>query len=181
MKNLKTVTQVFAGGKWLPAGSPLPGDLPNFDYEKHAAKGLIEDAGGDEIRNPTAQVEVPEVGTELERLHRELQEAQHERDGLRAEHDRLTETHRALGEQLGKVRDSANADAASFGQRWEALEAQLAEAQASLQAAQQERDELTARPTIPPDALQRLIDVKGVGDKLAPVILDALTAPAKAQ
>lgn len=42
-----------------------------------------------------------------------------------------------------------------------------------------ERDELLKAAPIPPDALERLIAVKGVGEKLAPVILDALTAPVK--
>lgn len=38
---------------------------------------------------------------------------------------------------------------------------------------------LLPQPLLPTDALKRITDVKGVGDKLAPVILDALTAPAK--
>ncbi|UQN04857.1 hypothetical protein [Deinococcus sp. QL22] len=55
MKNLQTPTGLFAGGKWLPPGSPVPGDLPGFDYEKHARKGMLEDTQGAEIVNPAHQ------------------------------------------------------------------------------------------------------------------------------
>ncbi|GGO22164.1 hypothetical protein [Deinococcus humi] len=164
MKNLKTVTPVFAGGKWLPAGSPLPGDLSNFDYEKHAARGLIEDTEGAEIRNPSAQMEALEslADTELDTLRQKLAEAQKERDAFAAEKDRLIESAQSLAAHV-HTNEKALAE---LGTERDALTSQLAAAQ--------------ARPMLPEDALARLIDVKGVGEKLAPVILDALTAPAKA-
>lgn len=66
-------------------------------------------------------------------------------------------------------RDEAKKLLAEALESGQLLVEQLAEARTELEA-------LRAAPAIPPDALQRLVDVKGVGDKLAPVILAALTA-----
>lgn len=65
----------------------------------------------------------------------------------------------------------------------DALQARVAALSTELEEVKAERD--AARKAvqegqlIPADALERIIEVKGVGEKLAPVILDALTAPAQ--
>lgn len=176
-----TVTQVFAGGKWLPAGSSLPGDLPNFDYEKHAAKGLIEDTEGDEIRNPSAQVEAPESVADIDTLRQQLADAQRERDAM-------TAGHKALGEEVGKMRDAFAAEKDRLIESAQSLAGNVQAQEKAILDLTAERDTLItqltesqARPLLPEDARERLIKVNGVAEKLAGTILDALTAPATAE
>lgn len=69
----------------------------------------------------------------------------------------------------GTVKDAGAADAADVQQ--------LIDANAQLKS---DLDAALAK-ALPEDALQRIKDVNGVGDKLAPVILAALTTPAKAE
>ncbi|MDV6376241.1 hypothetical protein [Deinococcus arenicola] len=79
------------------------------------------------------------------------------------------QTHDDLLRKAGEQRDEAQkltTEALETGQK-------LAE---QLLAARTELETLRAAPTIPPDAIRRLVDIKGVGERLAPVILAALTA-----
>ncbi|CAM3666796.1 hypothetical protein [Deinococcus frigens] len=115
MKNLKTVTQVFAGGKWLPAGSPLPSDLPNFDYEKHAAKGMIEDTEGEEIINPRPE-SAPDPVTTLDNhataaLQTALDAAQQWEAKATAAQTQATQLREQVQAAQGKAADPADVTA----------------------------------------------------------------------
>ncbi|GHG35808.1 hypothetical protein GCM10017784_32330 [Deinococcus indicus] len=51
MKNLITPTGLYIGGQWLQPGDVVPGNVADFDYEKAARKGMLNDTEGAGIRN----------------------------------------------------------------------------------------------------------------------------------
>lgn len=62
-------------------------------------------------------------------------------------------------------------------EQWAATTEELSVAQAELSTLNAELTALRGQTTLPADALKRVTDVSGVGEKLAPKILDALTRP----
>lgn len=62
-------------------------------------------------------------------------------------------------------------------EQWATTTEELSVAQAELSALNAELTALRAQTLLPADALKRVTDVSGVGEKLAPKILDALTRP----
>lgn len=108
MNNLQTPTGLFADGKWLPPGSPVPSDLKNFDYEKHARKGMLEDTEGADIVNPAPSVSEPVLATlETTGPDPELQSTKAALTGAQAEVERLK------GEQTRLQTELATAQAAA--------------------------------------------------------------------
>lgn len=71
-----------------------------------------------------------------------------------------------------KVREAQHAT-----EQWAATTEELSVAQAELSTLNAELTALRGQTTLPADALKRVTDVSGVGEKLAPKILDALTRP----
>ncbi|AIZ44864.1 hypothetical protein QR90_06730 [Deinococcus radiopugnans] len=149
---------VFIQDAWVLPGQPVPYNVPGFNYERAADKGQIEAEDGEDIFNPEPEAEDGAERAdqgELESLRQQLAEAQRERDEIQS------------GLNTAQVdRDANQQRIDELVTERDALAAQLSEAQ--------------ARPALPADALTRLIDIKGVGEKLAPVILDALTAAPQA-
>ncbi|MCD0164427.1 hypothetical protein [Deinococcus sp. 12RED42] len=82
---------------------------------------------------------------------------------------RVVQERRDLG---AKVREAQHAT-----EQWAATTEELSVAQAELSALNAELTALRAQTLLPADALKRVTDVSGVGEKLAPKILDALTRP----
>ncbi|MFT2719734.1 hypothetical protein ACMT4L_06970 [Deinococcus sp. A31D244] len=62
-------------------------------------------------------------------------------------------------------------------EQWATTTEELSVAQAELSTLKAELTALRGQTTLPADALKRVTDVSGVGEKLAPKILDALTRP----
>ena len=95
-----------------------------------------------------------------------IEDMQEEIDARQFDVDALTRERDQARQELEPLRA---AQQKAEGER-DAAQAQVATLTSDLEAAR-------VAPLIPADALKRITEVKGVGDKLAPVILAALTAP----
>lgn len=149
--------------------------------ELRAARTLAEQAQGNLSRlvgqlAPLAQEgEMPDgvlarLIAEREQNLRSLTQAQQDLESKSREAKHAVEQWTKTTEEFNAFRDAANAAGAEGTNERVRLETELRDARARV-------TELEAQPLLPPDALKRIEGVKGVGDKLAPVILDALTAP----
>ena len=128
MQNLITKTGLRIAGRFVLPGQPVPGDVPGFDYEKAARKGMIEDTEGAEIRNivpetaepaPTTeggdsdlQAALAEQRKEAERLSALLNETGAKVTNLTKERDDLQVQATKLQGEL----DAAKADASALGE-----------------------------------------------------------------
>ncbi|WP_394649575.1 hypothetical protein [uncultured Deinococcus sp.] len=180
MQNLITPTGLHIAGQWLQPGDRVPGDVVGFDYEKAARKGLIEDTEGDEIENLSlpGQVQAAEPnGGHLDELFGLREDFRREREGRAEDQQRAAQRYASLSEELAQVRTQAQQTDVAHAQ---ALEQAKAEHETALTVLREEHtralEEVKAN-VLPEDALKRITDVKGVGDKLAPTILAALKAP----
>ncbi|GGS37890.1 hypothetical protein [Deinococcus knuensis] len=109
MKNLITPTGLYIGGQWLQPGDVVPGNVADFDYEKAARKGLLNDTEGAEIRNiqPGEQAAPATAQGEQTYTAEEFGRVQRDRDEL---HRSLTTAQQKLSEteaQLTQARASA--------------------------------------------------------------------------
>lgn len=111
MKNLITPTGLYIGGQWLQPGDVVPGNVADFDYEKAARKGLLNDTEGAEIRNvqpgePTAPATASAQGEQTYTAEA-FGRVQRDRDEL---HQSLTTAQQKLREteaQLAQARAAA--------------------------------------------------------------------------
>lgn len=158
MKNLTTPTGLRIAGRFIPPGGAVPGDVPDFDYEKAARKGMIEDEDGDDIVNPATTTDPAadanasadsQDSAQLEEILRANQSLKQDLDTQRQEVQRLSKLVNDNGAQvtdLTKVRDD--------------LQAQVTELQGELEAAQ-------ASAAKPEDA-QALAEYREVVGELLP-------------
>jgi hypothetical protein len=182
MQNLITPTGLRIAGRWLQPGDAVPGDVVGFDYEKAARKGMIEDTEGDEIENLPlpGQVPVEPSDADLGELFNVREELRQEREARAADQRRAEDRYAGLSGELANIRTEAQGARVAQAQD---LERVKAEGEAALVKLREEHAEALATAeakALPVDALERLIAIKGVGDKLAPVILAALQEPAPA-
>ncbi|MBZ9713756.1 hypothetical protein [Deinococcus multiflagellatus] len=124
MNNLITPTGLRIAGQWLKPGDAVPGDVPGFDYEKAARKGLLKDTEGGEIRNLSAEQPVPEpvaqavhkaLTGERTYTYEEFSRVQQDRDALQrqldAEQRTTTRLRGELTDAQAKAADPADAAA----------------------------------------------------------------------
>ncbi len=152
------------------ASAPAPGAPDTADLR--ARLDALQDLLG-----PHAEEEESPEGVltrliaERDEAQRTLTQAQQDLESKTREATHAVEQWTKTTEDFNAFRDAANTAGAEGTNERKRLEEELREAQARV-------TELEAQPLLPTDALKRIEGVKGVGDKLAPVILDALTAPA---
>lgn len=181
MQNLITPTGLHIAGQWLQPGDRVPGDVVGFDYEKAARKGLIEDTEGDEIENLPlpGQVKATESSdSHLDELFGLREELRQEREARASDRQRAEDRYAGLSGELANVRAEAQASDVTHAKALEQVKAEHETALAGLREEHARALEEAKANVLPGDALKRITDVKGVGDKLAPVILAALQAPA---
>ncbi|MFB9991229.1 hypothetical protein ACFFLM_04430 [Deinococcus oregonensis] len=158
--------------------------LPLYDgaaAEEAAAEGqeLLE-------ANASLKAELERVKAELDAETRKGDQAY---ESYVQSYDQFEVDRKSFKEQLSAARTELEAARAETTERVEKLTQQAQSLDKALAERIPEIDALKARileleqpqsagSVIPPDALKRITDVKGVGEKLAPVILAALTAPA---
>lgn len=180
MKHLQAVTAVYAGGRWLRPGDPLPGDLPDFDYEKAARKGHIEDTEGGEIENPPLLGQAVEETSELDldELFSVREELWQEREARAADQRRAEDRYAGLSGELASVRTEAQKADVAHAQALEQAKAEHETALAALREEHARALEEAKASGLPEDAHARLVALPKIGDTLADQILAALKAPA---
>lgn len=160
MKNLTTSTGLRIAGRFIPPGGAVPGDVPGFDYEKAARKGMIEDQDGGDIVNP-ATTTGPAADANASADSQDS-----------AELEELLRANRSLKEDLDAQRDEYQHKVQAARQDCDELQKQVVSLTAERDAAQKALEE---GGVIPEDALARLEGVSGIGKALAEKALAALT------
>lgn len=173
-KPLRVPEELAAALGLTPVGgaqvsAPVPDDAQA--EELRAARTLAEQAQGNLNR---LLEQLAPLANEGEMPDQVLARVIGDRQALNAR----AQTHAEALQDLTRASDAAKDEARRLGIKLEQTEQDAAGKDEQLRAAQDRVAELEAQPLLPPDALKRITDVKGVGDKLAPTILDALTAPA---
>lgn len=154
-------------GQRFDAEGKNPGEIQNL-----VARGFIaEQAQVEQAANPQAfdyKQQLAQAQARVAELEGQLASGEEGK-----EVSGLLESNHALKAELDKAQKAVE----GFGQQLQTLKEQLKGTQAERDAA---RKALAEGNAIPEDALERLIAVQGIGEKLAKSALEALTAPAQA-